>query len=39
MHGLVILLIAFLLAKKVKFAAPVKTMLVTEVDDSAAWRR
>jgi protein TonB len=31
LHGLVILLIAFLLAKKVQFAAPVKTVQVTEL--------
>lgn len=31
LHGLVILLIAFLLAKKIKFAAPVKVPVVTEV--------
>jgi periplasmic protein TonB len=31
LHGLVILLIAFLIAKKVQFAAPVKTMAVTEL--------
>ncbi|MDQ2833056.1 MAG: TonB family protein [Acidobacteriota bacterium] len=31
LHGLVILLIAFLLAKKVQFAAPVKTVEVTEL--------
>jgi protein TonB len=31
LHGLVILLIAFLIAKKVKFAAPVKTVTVTEL--------
>lgn len=31
LHGLIILLIAFMLAKKVKFAAPAKTTLVTEV--------
>ena len=30
-YGLIILLIAFLLAKKVQFAAPVKTMTVTEL--------
>lgn len=32
LHGLVILLIAFLLAKKVKFAAPVKQQQLTEVN-------
>lgn len=31
LHGLVILLIAFLIAKKVKFAAPVKTVTVTDL--------
>src|SRR5665213_1261198 len=31
LHGLVILLIAFLLAKKIKFAAPVKTQQLSEV--------
>jgi protein TonB len=31
LHGLVILLIAFLIAKKVKFAAPVRTVAVTEL--------
>jgi len=31
LHGLVILLIAFLIAKKVQFAAPAKTTLVTEL--------
>ena len=30
-YGLIILLIAFLLAKKVQFAAPVKTVQVTEL--------
>lgn len=32
LHGLVILIIAFLLAKKIKFAAPVKTPQLTEVN-------
>jgi protein TonB len=32
LHGLVILLIAFLIAKKVQFAAPVKTVQVTELN-------
>jgi protein TonB len=31
LHGLVILLIAFLIAKKVQFAAPVKPVVVTEL--------
>ncbi len=31
LHGLIILLIAFLIAKKVKFAAPTKTVAVTEL--------
>jgi periplasmic protein TonB len=31
LHGLVILLIAFLIAKKVQFSAPVKTIAVTEL--------
>src|ERR1700735_2116885 len=31
LHGLVILLIAFLIAKKVQFSAPVKTPVVTEL--------
>jgi protein TonB len=30
-HGLIILLIAFLLAKKIQFSAPVKTVAVTDV--------
>jgi protein TonB len=32
LHGLVFLLIAFLLAKKIKFAAPVKEQVMTEVN-------
>ncbi|HTD97380.1 MAG TPA: TonB family protein [Edaphobacter sp.] len=32
LHGLVILLIAFLLAKKIQFSAPAKTTLVTEIN-------
>src|ERR1700679_1554326 len=31
LHGLVILLIAFLIAKKVQFSAPVKAIVVTEL--------